>query len=132
MKQSSMDESARPIFRSPLLTGITVVLGTVLSGSLILAVLLRFSAVAEADLPYFTYGINGVALLSGGWLAGRRAGYKGWLYGGITGILYVLIILIIGFLAFDASMRVQPFLFTVCATGLSALGGIFGVSTRRP
>ncbi|EGK14560.1 MULTISPECIES: TIGR04086 family membrane protein [Kroppenstedtia] len=132
MKQSSMDESTRPLLRSPLLTGIAVVLGTVLAGSLILAILLRFSTVAEADLPYFTYGINGVALVSGGWLAGRRAGYKGWLYGGMTGILYVLIVLIVGFLAFDASMRVQPFLFTVCATGLSTLGGIFGVNTRKP
>lgn len=131
MKQANMGGSARPLLRSPLLTGITVVLGTVLAGSLLLALLLRFSAVAEADLPYFTYGINGVALLSGGWISGRQAGKKGWLYGGMTGIMYVFIVLIIGFLAFDATMRVQPFLFTLCATGLSTLGGIFGVNTGR-
>ncbi|PTX55343.1 putative membrane protein (TIGR04086 family) [Melghirimyces profundicolus] len=129
MKQSSMGESARPLFRSPLLTGISIVLGTVLVGSVLTALLIRFTGVAEASLPYFTYGINGVALISGGWMAGRRAGQKGWLYGGLTGLLYVLIVLIIGFLAFDTGMRVQPFLFTVCATGMSALGGIFGVNT---
>lgn len=128
MKQSS---TARPLLRSPLLAGITVVLGMVLTGSLLLALLLRVSTLGEANLPYFTYGINGVALLSGGWISGRRAGKKGWMYGGMTGITYVFIILLIGFLAFDATLRVQPFLFTLCATGLSTLGGIFGVNTRR-
>lgn len=128
-QQSNISESTRPYLRSPLLTGVTVVLGTVLVGSVLTALLLRFTGIAEASLPYFTYAINGIALLCGGWMAGRRAGQRGWMYGGITGILYVLIVLIIGFLAFDATMRVQPFLFTVCATGLSALGGIFGVNT---
>ncbi|SMO38531.1 TIGR04086 family membrane protein [Melghirimyces algeriensis] len=129
MKQSGMGESARPLWHSPLLTGITIVLGTVLAGSVITALLLRFTGVEEASLPYFSYGINGTALFFGGWVAGRKAKEKGWLYGGITGILYVLIVLIIGFLAFDATIRVQPFLFTICATSLGSLGGVFGVNT---
>ncbi|MFC4078327.1 TIGR04086 family membrane protein [Salinithrix halophila] len=129
MKQATTESPSHPLLRSPLLSGMAVVLGTVLSGSIATAMLLRFTSLAEASLPYFTYGINGAALIAGGWIAGRRAGRKGWLYGGLTGILYVLLILVIGFLAFNTTMRVQPFLFTICATGLSAIGGIFGVNT---
>ncbi|MDR6226356.1 TIGR04086 family membrane protein [Desmospora profundinema] len=132
MKQSNVDGTGKLQLNSPLLTGLLVIFAIVLAGSVVTALLLRFTATAESSLPYFTYGINGIALLAGGWCAGRKARQKGWLYGGLTGILYVGIILLIGFLAFDTVMRVQPLLFTLCATGLGAIGGIFGVNTSAP
>ncbi|SFS58682.1 TIGR04086 family membrane protein [Marininema halotolerans] len=127
MKQATTS-GTHPALRSPLLAGISIVLGVVLSGSIITAMLLRFTSVEESSLPYFAYGINALALLSGGWISGRQAGHRGWLYGGLTGIIYVVLVLIIGFLAFNTQMRVQPVLFTLCATGIAAIGGIFGVN----
>lgn len=132
LKQTPMDGTKSPRINSPLLTGLLVSFTIVLLGSVITALLLRFTATPESSLPSFTYSINGLALLVGGWFAGRKAKQRGWLYGGLTGILYVGIILLIGFLAFDTAMRVQPLLFILCATGLGAIGGIFGVNTSAP
>jgi len=115
---------------SPLFFGLAVVWGVVLAGSLLAAFLLRYASVDEGYLPYFTYGINGAALLGGGWISGRRAGERGWLYGGSVGCLYALIVILIGFLAYDASMQIHPFLFAAGAFALGALGGIFGINTR--
>lgn len=132
MKQSVLNGTGKPKLNSPLLVGLVVVFTIVLAGSIVTALLLRFTSISETSLPYFTYGINGIALLIGGWCAGRKAKNRGFLYGGLTGILYVIIILLIGFLAFDTTMRIQPVLFTICATGLSAIGGILGVNTSAP
>ncbi|GGE27272.1 hypothetical protein GCM10011571_31850 [Marinithermofilum abyssi] len=131
MKETSA-EKWNPITRNPMVGGVTLILAVVLAGSVITALLLRFSTISESTLPYFTYGINAAALLSGGWVSGRKAGRRGWLYGGLTGLVYVLLIFIIGFLAFDTAMRVQPALLLICATSLSALGGVFGVNTGNP
>ncbi|PTM58328.1 TIGR04086 family membrane protein [Desmospora activa] len=132
MKQSILDGASKPKLNSPLLSGLLIVFAIVLAGSVVTALLLRFTSITESSLPYFTYGINGIALLIGGWCAGRKAKQRGLLYGGLTGVLYVIIVLLIGFLAFDTTMRIQPVLFTICATGLSAIGGIFGVNTSAP
>ncbi|MEW9032272.1 MAG: TIGR04086 family membrane protein [Planifilum fimeticola] len=129
MKHPSAESTPRRT-GSPLLFGLVAVWGVVLIGSLLAAFLLRYASVDEGYLPYFTFGINGVALLGGGWISGRRAGEKGWLYGGSVGCLYALIVILIGFLAFDAAMQIHPLAFAAGAFALGALGGIFGVNTR--
>ncbi|OYD09902.1 TIGR04086 family membrane protein [Paludifilum halophilum] len=129
MKQPAV--SPHPFFKNPVLLGVAVVLGLVLAGSVITALILRFTSVPESSMPYFTSTVNGIALLTGGWMSGRRAEQRGWLYGGLTGILYVGIVFVVGFLAFDTAIRVQPVLLTLCAAGLGAIGGIFGVNTGK-
>lgn len=130
MKQSTTEDKSYSLFSNPVLLGLGVIVGSVLAGSVIITLLLRYTALSEVNLPYFTYGINGISILAGGWLAGAKSQKRGWLSGGLTGLFYVLLIFLIGFLAFDTSMRVQPLLFTVCVVSLSALGGILGINTR--
>lgn len=130
MVKQSPAESTPTRTGSPLLLGLAVVWGLVLVGSLLAALFLQYASVNEDYLPYFTFGINGVALLGGGWISGRRSGKMGWLYGGSVGCLYALIVILIGFLAFDAAMQIHPIVFAAGAFTLGALGGIFGVNTR--
>lgn len=129
MKPSSA-ESAPKRTGSPLLLGLATVWGLVLFGSLIAALFLQYARVGEDHLHHFTFGINGLALLGGGWISGRSAGRKGWLYGGSVGCIYALIVILIGFLAFDAAMQVHPLIFASGAFVFGAIGGIFGVGTR--
>lgn len=127
--KSTSESTPKGNFRSPLLIGLVVVWGVVLVGSLITAILLRFTTIGEESLPLSTYIINGIALIAGGWFSGRIAGNKGWMFGALTGLLYTLLVLIIGFLAFDAKMRIEPALFMGGACGIGAIGGILGVNT---
>nr|WP_217365237.1 MULTISPECIES: TIGR04086 family membrane protein [Brevibacillus] len=113
------------------LTGLLYTTGLVLFGALLATLLLSFTSMREGSLPYFTYIINAVALLVGGFVTGKRCGGKGWYYGGLTGFSYFLLILLIGFLGFDAPMQWGTFLFLLGAFGVAALGGILGVNSAN-
>jgi putative membrane protein (TIGR04086 family) len=110
-------------------TGLLYTLGLVLTGALLAALLLSFTNIRESTLPYFTYTINALGLLLGGYVTGRRCGGKGWYYGGLTGLSYFLLVLLIGFLGFDATMQWSTLLYLLGAFVTAAVGGIFGVNS---
>jgi putative membrane protein (TIGR04086 family) len=110
-------------------TGLLYTLGLVLTGALLAALLLSFTNIRESTLPYFTYTINALGLLLGGYVTGRRCGGKGWYYGGLTGLSYFLLVLLIGFLGFDAAMQWSTLLYLLGAFVTAAVGGIFGVNS---
>jgi putative membrane protein (TIGR04086 family) len=109
-------------------TGLLYTLALVLTGALLTALLLSYTNVRESSLPYFTYAINVIGLLLGGFVTGRRCGNKGWYYGGLTGLSYFLLVLLIGFLGFDVPMQLMTLLYLLGAFFISAVGGIFGVN----
>jgi putative membrane protein (TIGR04086 family) len=110
------------------ITGLLYTLGMVLVCALITALLLSFTNLRESSLPYFTYGINVASLLLGGFVTGRGCGGKGWYYGGLTGLSYFLLVLLIGFLGFDTPMKWVTLLYLLGAFLIGAIGGIFGVN----
>ena len=112
-------------------TGLLFTFGLVLVGSLVTALLLSLTDLRENSLPYFTYAINIVGLLIGGMVTGRKCGAKGWYYGGLTGISYFALVLLIGFLGFDAPLQIVTLLYLVGAFVVSAAGGIIGVNMAR-
>jgi putative membrane protein (TIGR04086 family) len=120
--------AAKKGWKSPWIAGQLIIWLIVFILSVCTALLLRFTSLETSHLPTITFFINVISLFLGGWISGKKAGQKGWFYGGMQGIIYCLLLVLISFLAFDASMRVSPFVFGVCAFGVSALGGIFGVN----
>jgi putative membrane protein (TIGR04086 family) len=129
--KESFYESTRWIWRSPWIAGQLCIWGTVMGTSLLAAIIMRYSSLPASALPPVAYTINAVALFAGGFATAKRMGKKGWLYGGLQGILYVLILLLISFLAFDALTAVHPLLFALFAFGASALGGMAGVNAAK-
>jgi len=111
------------------ITGLVSTFGLVLIGSLLTALLLAFTSLRESTLPYFTYTINVISLLIGGFITGRRCGGKGWYYGGLTGAAYFLLVLLVGFLGFDAPMQFSTLFYLFGAFILAALGGVIGVNS---
>jgi putative membrane protein (TIGR04086 family) len=109
--------------------GLLYTLGLVLLGALMAALLLSFTSIRESSLPYFTYVINAIGLLVGGYVTGRRCGGKGWYYGGLTGLFYFLLVILIGFLGFDAPMQWGTFFYLIGAFLLASFGGIMGVNS---
>lgn len=113
------------------LTGLLFTLSLILVGALLTALLLSFTNIRESLLPYFTYAINIIGLLIGGFVTGRRCGGRGWYYGGLTGLVYFILVLLIGFLGFDVPMQLNTFLYLLAAFLISAIGGVFGVNSTN-
>ncbi|MGO4528864.1 TIGR04086 family membrane protein [Paenibacillus sp. 2TAF8] len=116
---------------NPILSGLYHAFVWMFIGALVLSFFLWMSDLREQELSTYTYVVHGLSLLIGGFIAGKRSGEKGWYYGGLTGIVYGLLVLLIGFLALDASFNWKDSLQLLIAFLLSALGGIFGVNTQR-
>jgi len=115
----------------PTLWGMLYTVLIVLAGSLVLAFLLEWTSFSETQVPLVMYVINAIALLYGGFIAGRRSPTRGWLSGAVCGLGYALLMLVIGFLAFDMPMSGKALAFLAVAVLLGALGGILGINTTR-
>lgn len=116
---------------SSVITGLLFTFGLVLIGALVTALLLSFTNLQENMLPYFTIAINCIGLLVGGLVTGRRCGAKGWYYGGLTGLAYFALVLLIGFLGFDAPLQLATLFYLIGAFLISAMGGVVGVNMSR-
>lgn len=126
-----LTDSLRGGLKSPLMMGQVWTWALVWIGTIVTALIMQYTSMQRATLPAIALVIHALALLIGGFMTGKVAGKKGWYYGGIQGIIYALALMVIGFLAFDTGMTVNPLLFLLCAFGISAIGGILGVNTRR-
>jgi len=116
--------------RSPWLIGQLGIWGLLFIGSFIVACFIRFTSFQTDYLPLSAYIIHAFSLIGGGFISGRIATHKGWLVGGLQGVIYTLVLLLISFLAFDKMIHLNPFLMMTCAFGLSSIGGIFGEQTK--
>lgn len=117
--------------KSPWIAGQFTIWLLILTGSFLIACLLRFTSLNAEFLPIMAYSINALSIFTGGLIAGKSAGKKGWYYGGFQGVIYTLSLLLIGFLAFDQMIQINPFLFLVFAFGLGAIGGIWGEKIKK-
>ncbi|UJF31972.1 TIGR04086 family membrane protein [Paenibacillus hexagrammi] len=116
---------------SPLLSGLVYALIMMTIGTIVTSLFLLLTSTQESSLHTLTMIIHGVSLFIGGWVAGKRAGSRGWYYGGMLGILYFLLIFLVGFLAFDAGLNLQSLQLLGILFVSGALGGMLGVNTRK-
>lgn len=116
---------------SPLFSGLVytfIVMGiTTIAASMIL----MLTDQDEARLTAYSYVIHGISVLTGSFVSGKRAGFKGWYYGALLGLLYGVIVLIIGFLSFDRGLDIRTLLFVGGAVLTGVVGGILGVNARK-
>lgn len=127
-----MSSGSRKVrIRSPLLAGLFYIIFIVVLGTLFISFLLSMSGIDENSLPYFAYPLHAIALFIGGWIAGKRARERGWYYGGLSGVIYAIVLMLIGFLGFDQSIGMDTLMILTISFGSSALGGMIGVNTAR-
>jgi putative membrane protein (TIGR04086 family) len=116
---------------SPIFAGLMYALGMMMIGIIVTSLVLYFSSTQESSLGTLTNIIHGISLFVGGWVAGKRAGSRGWYYGGLLAIVYSLIIFIVGFLAFDTGLNLQSLQLLGLSFVAGALGGMLGVNTNK-
>ncbi len=129
---SAMEKVRQVRMGSPIWSGLIYAFGSLLIFTLITSLILLFTSASEASLTFYVYIIHGLALVVGGFIGGKRAGMKGWYYGGLVGVIYNIVILLIGFLAFDAPMLTLHSLMILTGSFVSAsIGGILGVNANK-
>lgn len=116
---------------NPILSGLYYSFFWMMLGALVLSLLLWSSGMDEQSLSRYIYVVHAVASLFGGIVAGKRAGKRGWYQGGLTGILYGALIIMIGFLALDSHLQTGDLLLLAAASASAAIGGMFGVNLKN-
>ncbi|WP_054958141.1 TIGR04086 family membrane protein [Paenibacillus dakarensis] len=116
---------------SPVLSGLLYSFLWMFLGAFGLSLLLWGSSLSEDDLSLYTFLIQGVSALFGGIVSGKRAGNKGWYHGCVTGLLYGITLILIGFLALDRSMTLSDLTILTTVFIAGSIGGMFGVNLRK-
>ena len=96
--------------------------------SLFFSLILRYTSVLEGQLQLIITIISFIALFIGGFIAGGRGKEKGWLLGGLTGMIYTVINFLFQYLGFDATFTNEQIIYYVCFTITAIMGGILGVN----
>ncbi|MBD2844577.1 TIGR04086 family membrane protein [Paenibacillus sp. IB182496] len=126
----AIKEVPRLRIASPLLSGLMYAALWLLGCTLLMAGLLYFSGMQEAQLPGYVSGAHALCALAGGFVSGKRAQRKGWSHGISVGLVYGLAIVLIGFLAMDAALTLRTLITLAAAALAGAAGGMIGVNAR--
>lgn len=106
--------------------GITIVL------LFLLSLIVTYSNISEAVVSGLVLLITIVSIMMSAAAVGKTIGKKGWIYGAITGLSYMLILYLIGCLVYN-SFTFGFHLISLLLIGVlsGAFGGIVGVNTKR-
>lgn len=96
--------------------------------SLIFSLILKFTSVQESQLSLIITVISFISLFIGGFVAGGRGKEKGWLLGGLTGLIYTIINFFFQFLGYDSTFNMEQIIYYICFTITAIMGGILGVN----
>ncbi|UUZ84435.1 TIGR04086 family membrane protein [Paenibacillus sp. P26] len=117
--------------QSPLLSGLTAAGLFMLVGTLTASLLLLGTKWPESAWFGTTLMIHGISMFLGGLMSGKRSASKGWYHGGMLGIVYTLLVWLIGFLAFDHGFSKGMLQLGGLALIAGALGGMIGVNLKK-
>jgi putative membrane protein (TIGR04086 family) len=126
-----MKQASQVRISSPMLSGLAYAFITMAVAALVSSLLLIAADQGEDALPTYAIIIHGLSALAGSFVCGRRSTSKGWYHGGVLGLLYIAIVLLVGFLSFDRDFNWNTLLFAAGAFVVGAFGGILGVNTKR-
>lgn len=120
-------EGSRSLASAVLYGILTIFLLAVLS-STIFSLILRFTSVEESSLNIIITVVSFVSVFLGGFISGGKSKQNGWLAGGLTGIVYSLIIFLYQYLGYDSLFSLKQLIYHACCILTAAMGGIFGVN----
>ncbi|MGD9677276.1 MAG: TIGR04086 family membrane protein [Vulcanibacillus sp.] len=112
----------------PILIGLTYTIVLVIIATFIFAFIIYFTALSDNNISILSLVSTTLSVMIGGFISGKKAGKKGWLYGGTIGFIYAIILGIITFLAFNVNIDLRYLVLLAISTFSGALGGILGVN----
>ncbi|WP_274855351.1 TIGR04086 family membrane protein [Bacillus methanolicus] len=115
-------------FGTAVLYGVIAIFLFAIISSLIFSLILRFTSAQESGIQMFVTIISFTALFIGGFISGGKGKQKGWLLGGLTGLLYSIIVFLFQFLGFDSLFTLKQLIYHICYVLVAMMGGILGVN----
>ncbi|MBH5317128.1 TIGR04086 family membrane protein [Paenibacillus sp. GSMTC-2017] len=129
---SSVKQAPKPLLiGSPLLAGVVFSLIWLGIGALFLSFMLHFTNMKESELGTYALLVHVFSALAGGFTSGKRSERKGWYNGGTLGLFYGIIVIIVSFLAADATLSWDSVLMLGSALLSGILGGVVGVNLKK-
>ncbi|WP_059102777.1 TIGR04086 family membrane protein [Shouchella shacheensis] len=108
--------------------GLAVTVGIAIGSSVLVATVLSLSSLTEHSVGWVMTFFAFLALFIGGFFSGAKAKTKGWLAGGLTALLFSLLVLMVSYLGFNEAFTLSQGLthlgYLVCAS----IGGMIGVN----
>ncbi|MDI6602164.1 MAG: TIGR04086 family membrane protein [Thermoanaerobacteraceae bacterium] len=96
---------------------------------LIYGIVLSFTSVSEETMPSVTKVVSGITIFLSGLLSARKIKGRGWLYGGLAGFIYIILLLILSVIFLKGFQFNSNVLLDIAiAILIGALGGILGIN----
>ena len=111
-----------------ILWGVVISLGLLFLGNVVLGVITTFVPLSTVVPTNLLFILNYVALFIGGIVTAYRVGSNGWLNGGLVGLVYMGLILMLGGFWHSFSFSPGLGLRLLLAFLVAGLGGIIGVN----
>lgn len=121
----------KPNINSLSVIGIGILLSLAISLGVFLAasVIISYTFVPETIVPYLSFITSILSIFVGALFVTKKISHKGWLNGGLTGLFYVLIVLLLGLLIFGEFPVFTAFLMKVFLGFIfGAVSGIIGMN----
>ncbi|SMQ83168.1 putative membrane protein, TIGR04086 family [Bacillus sp. OV166] len=115
-------------FRVSILYGLIFILVFAVICSIIFAFILKFTSAREVSLQYVITALSFIGLFGGGFLSGGKRKEKGWLIGGLTGLIYSIVVFLFQYLGYDRLFNAEQVIYHTCYTLIAMMGGILGVN----
>ncbi|TDK61821.1 TIGR04086 family membrane protein [Bacillus salipaludis] len=115
-------------FGTSILYGLIFIFAFAAISSLIVSLILKFTSTREVSLQYIVTALSFIALFGGGFLSGGKRKEKGWLIGGVTGLIYSLVVFLFQYLGYDKLFSFDQIIYHSCYTLIAMMGGILGVN----
>lgn len=129
MRKPRVEELPKASDLSYILKGTVLALVISLLVCLLLSLVLFLTPVSERVVPYAVYITSIFSIIIGSAYAAKRIQTKGWLNGGITGLTFILVLLVLTkVFGLDLSLNLHLFTKLVLAFVLGSIGGILGLN----
>lgn len=111
-----------------LLHGWITIFALLILSSILFALLLRFTSIAESTISFMTTAAGVLILWLGALVAGKKAQEKGWLIGVIISLGFSLFVFLYQYLGFQQTFSMEQALYHSGFLLASILGAIIGVN----
>ncbi|HLR71326.1 MAG TPA: TIGR04086 family membrane protein [Pseudogracilibacillus sp.] len=112
--------------------GWITILVLILLSSVILSVVVRFTAISEFTLSYITLTIGLIALFVGGIISGLKGKENGWMLGALTGVGFTLLTFFVQYLGFNELFSVGQLIYHATYILAAIVGSVIGVNLIVP
>jgi putative membrane protein (TIGR04086 family) len=98
--------------------------------SFFLSLILKWTDIQESSLTWVIFAGSLLSMFIGGLVAGGKGKERGWLTGGITSLLFTVIVFLFQFLGLEKSFTLEQWIYHLIFFVAAALGGIVGVNLK--